>query len=228
MANSSFVRCRDLSKIYTVDKQPVKAVDQVNLEIRQGEFITILGHSGSGKTTLLSLIGGLTAPDQGGVSFKGENPWTNGDTEASATRNQSIGFIFQFASLIPTLTTLENIILPMTFGAPTPGGRRKAVQLLEQVGLADKQKSFPGQLSGGQQRRVAIARAFINEPEIILADEPTGDLDETTESEILTFFRQQNTAGTTFVVVTHNSDLHHSQPGARIFQMQQGRLTERT
>lgn len=227
MESHQHLECRNLSKLYTVDRQVVKAVDQVDLSVQSGEFITILGHSGSGKTTLLSVIGGLIKADEGEVVFNGRNPWEGSDRQTSQVRNSSIGFIFQFASLIPTLTALENVLLPLSFDDKQENGRQKAMQLLEQVGLADKQAIFPGRLSGGQQRRIAIARAFINDPEIILADEPTGDLDEETEAEILSLFHEKNKAGTTFVVVTHNRYLHLSQPDVRVFQMNYGKLLER-
>ncbi|WP_028583686.1 ABC transporter ATP-binding protein [Desulfogranum mediterraneum] len=238
MESKPFLHCRQLSKRYTVEQQTFKAVAQVELQVQAGEFITILGHSGSGKTTLLSLIGGLTSADQGEVVLSGVNPWQGNDREISAIRNRQIGFIFQFASLISTLTALENVLLPLSFacgsseglagnqGLGGGQGRQKAIQLLEQVGLGDKLRCYPGQLSGGQQRRVAIARAFITEPRLILADEPTGDLDEATEAEILAFFRTKNQEGTTFVVVTHNRELYRSQPGARVFQMKNGALAE--
>jgi len=141
-------------------------------------------------------------------------------------RNRTIGFIFQFASLIPTLTALENILLPLSFGGAPKGRHEDALEILESVGLKDKANSFPSQLSGGQQRRIAIARAFINKPDIILADEPTGDLDEETERDILDLFKEYNRRGTTFVVVTHNIHLAQTQKNARVLQMRQGILTE--
>jgi ABC-type lipoprotein export system ATPase subunit len=201
-------------------------VKDVNLSIRRGDFAVILGHSGSGKTTLLSLIGGLTRPDSGEVLINGVENWSQGDDQLSDMRNMRIGFIFQFASLIPTLTAMENILLPLSFGKTPQGDYRKAQEILELVGLGDKANSFPSQLSGGQQRRVAIARAFINQPDIILADEPTGDLDETTEKEILEIFKDYNGRGTTFVVVTHNVHLVETQINGRVFNMSRGILTE--
>lgn len=220
------IECRNLKKEYTADNKLVTAVDNVTLSVEEGEFVVILGHSGSGKTTLLSLIGGLTVPDSGGVQINGVDNRGQSDDDLSDMRNRTIGFIFQFASLIPTLTALENILLPLSFGNYPKGKYEDALEILELVGLKDKTNSFPSQLSGGQQRRIAIARAFINKPDIILADEPTGDLDEETERDILDLFREYNGRGTTFVVVTHNVHLARTQKNARVLQMRQGMLTE--
>lgn len=219
------VQCQELSKLYKSDGRLLKAVDGVDLEVAAGDFVVILGHSGSGKTTLLSLIGGLTKPEQGRVLVKGIENWRQSDNALAAMRNRTVGFIFQFASLIPTLTVMENLLLPMSFGGQIAESRAKASQLLAEVGLAEKVNAYPAQLSGGQQRRIAIARAFITQPEIILADEPTGDLDEETELEILNFFRQRNAEGTTFIVVTHNRELARSQNRARVLEMRNGVLS---
>lgn len=220
------IECQDVSKIYIADGREVRAVDQVSLKVEAGDFVTILGHSGSGKTTLLSLIGGLTRPDSGKILINGHNSWIGDDREVSEIRNSTIGFVFQFASLVPTLTSLENLLLPLSFSTSKKEGREQALDLLEKVGLSDKANTFPSQLSGGQQRRISIARAFINKPDIILADEPTGDLDETTENEILDLFRSFNQQGITFVVVTHNRDLARSQVSARLLQMNHGKIEE--
>lgn len=221
------IECRDLKKEYISDNSTVKAVQDVNLTINKGEFVVILGHSGSGKTTLLSLIGGLTIPDQGEVLIDGVENWQQTDNELSDMRNRTIGFVFQFASLIPTLTALENVLLPLSFGKHPRGDYQRALEILELVGLKDKANAFPSQLSGGQQRRIAIARAFVNQPDIILADEPTGDLDEDTEHEILEIFRKYNEKGMTFVVVTHNTHLAQTQKNARVLEMRQGILQDR-
>ncbi len=220
------IQCNNLQKQYKSDNKIIKAVNDVNLSINRRDFVVILGHSGSGKTTLLSLIGGLTRPDQGEVRINGQENWQQNDNALAAMRNNTIGFIFQFASLIPTLSVLENVLLPLSFGTSRAESHERALNLLSLAGIADKAGSFPSQLSGGQQRRVAIARAFINEPEIILADEPTGDLDEDTEQDILTIFRDYNQQGTTFIVVTHNQELPSSQNAARVMQMRNGILSE--
>jgi ABC-type lipoprotein export system ATPase subunit len=220
------VSCQKLQKKYMVDKQPVLAADTINLDIARSDFLTILGHSGSGKTTLLSLIGGLTTPDSGKILIDGKDVWSGGDTEISQVRNQTIGFIFQFASLIPTLTAYENLLLPLSFVTGKPTGRQQAEQLLEEVGLIDKRNCFPAELSGGQQRRIAIARAFMNNPQLILADEPTGDLDEETEADIMQLFYRRHEQGTTFVIVTHNSQLAKGHKSLRVLQMKNGQLME--
>lgn len=220
------IECRNLNKQYVADNTTVTAVQDVNFTVNKGDFCVILGHSGSGKTTLLSLIGGLTVPDSGEVLINGVDNWRQTDNELSDMRNRTIGFVFQFASLIPTLTTLENVLLPLSFGKNPRGDHARAQEILELVGLKDKVNSFPSQLSGGQQRRIAIARAFVNQPDIILADEPTGDLDEHTELEILEIFREFNKQGMTFVVVTHNRSLAETQKDARILEMSHGILTE--
>lgn len=220
------IECHKLKKKYMSDRTIVTAVNDVSLAVEQGEFVVILGHSGSGKTTLLSLIGGLTKPDSGEVRINGVENWGQSDDALSDMRNSTIGFIFQFASLIPTLTALENILLPLTFGKKPSGSYDEALEILRLVGLEEKANSFPSQLSGGQQRRIAIARAFINKPDIILADEPTGDLDEDTENDILNVFKEYNKQGTTFVVVTHNVQLAKTQNNARVLHMSQGVLTD--
>lgn len=202
------IEVKNISKTYRVGKESTTVVDHVNLTVQQGELLSIVGHSGSGKTTLLSLIGGLTRPNSGTVAIDGVDLWSISDGQLAELRNRKINFIYQFASLIPTLTALENVMLPTLFGHWQGDISGKAKELLAAVGLAAKMQNYPSQLSGGQQRRVAIARAFINDPSVVLADEPTGDLDEETEAEIFNFFielnRQKNT---TFIIVTHSSEL---------------------
>jgi len=216
------IECRNLTKKYLLEGKEIKAVDNVTLDVDAGEFVIVLGHSGSGKTTLLSLVGGLTRPDGGKVSIKGVDNWQQSDHDLSTMRNRTIGFIFQFASLIPTLTVMENMLLPLSFGGVSADEAEDARALLDKIGLADKENAFPSMLSGGQQRRVAIARAFMNRPDIILADEPTGDLDEETENDILAMFREYNEKGTTFIVVTHNQELGQSQNNPKVIRMRNG------
>jgi putative ABC transport system ATP-binding protein/lipoprotein-releasing system ATP-binding protein len=200
-----------VAKDYRVANENIAAVRNVSLVIERGKFVSIVGHSGSGKTTLLSLIGGMVSPSSGRVLFNGEDIYTWTSDRLSQYRCEKIGFMFQSASLLSILTAKENLLLPVAFRSqrtPDGGHEQKAEKLLHAVGLSDKINAYPAQLSGGQQRRVAIARAFMNDPELILADEPTGDLDEETESEMMQFFLRMNKEhGTTFIMVTHNSDL---------------------
>lgn len=200
------IELKGLSKTYTISGKTIKAVQPLDLTIQQGEFVSIVGHSGSGKSTFLSLIGGIARPDTGTVSVDGTNIWEYNDTRLSKLRNEKYGFVYQFASLIPTLTATENVLLPTVFGGKKTA--EDAVRLLKLVGLGDKVDRYPSELSGGEQQRVAIARAFIHEPEVILADEPTGDLDEETESEIMGFFEKINRdKKVTMIMVTHSSEI---------------------
>jgi ABC-type lipoprotein export system ATPase subunit len=200
-----------VSKDYPVGSETITAVRAVSLVIERGSFVSIVGHSGSGKTTLLSLIGGMVSPTAGRVLFNGEDIYTWTSDLLSEYRCERVGFMFQSASLLPILTAKENLLLPVAFRSQRTAGdghEQRATELLRAVGLSDKINAHPSQLSGGQQRRVAIARAFMNNPELILADEPTGDLDEETENEMMQFFLRMNKEhGTTFIMVTHNSDL---------------------
>lgn len=200
----------NVSKEYAVGSESLAAVRGASADIAKGQFVSIVGHSGSGKTTLLSLIGGMVNPTQGNVLFNGENIYAWTSDQLAEYRCEKIGFMFQSASLLPILTAKENLLLPVAFRTQRPGNgvEARAEELLRAVGLGDKINAYPAQLSGGQQRRVAIARAFMNAPELILADEPTGDLDEETETEMMNFFLRMNEQqGTTFVMVTHNTDL---------------------
>jgi len=214
----------NITKTYLVDDAPIDAVRSVSLTIEKGDFISIVGHSGSGKTTLLSMIGGITRPSSGKVLFDGEDIHALASDRVSEYRCEKIGFMFQFASLLPILTVKENLLLPTVF-RPRPAGQEaaKAEELLRLVGLMDKINAYPAQLSGGQQRRVAIARAFMNDPALVLADEPTGDLDEETEGDMMRFFTTMNDArGVTFIMVTHNTDL--ARQTKRHLRMNQGSL----
>jgi putative ABC transport system ATP-binding protein/lipoprotein-releasing system ATP-binding protein len=219
------IEIKNIIKNYKAGGQQIQAVADVSLNCGRGEYISIVGHSGSGKSTLLSLAGGLTKPDSGSINIDGINLWSLSDGALSEFRNKKMSFIFQFASLIPTLTAVENIMVPAVFSKTKEDKKQAALELLKMMGLADKANSYPRQLSGGQQRRVAIARAFINNPEIILADEPTGDLDEDTEAEIIEFFKQMNKEkGITFVVVTHNTAV--ASASDKMLRMSAGRLID--
>jgi len=197
-----------ISKRYMHHGQVVEALQPLTEFVREGEFVVVTGRSGAGKSTLLSIVGGLIRPDGGRVRGGAHDLWEMSDRERSRFRCRTMGFIFQFASLIPTLTVAENVLLPTAFLPPGEGGTKdRAAELLDLVGLSQQARRLPWQLSGGQQKRVAVARALLHRPPLILADEPTADLDEETEREIIRIFAELNRRGTTVLLATHNSDL---------------------
>jgi len=224
------VDLKQATKIYRADAtSSVTAVREVSLSIKRGESIVITGRSGSGKTTVLNLIAGLTRPSAGSVELDGVDLWSLPDRQQSAIRNRRMGFVFQFPSLLPSLTTLENVLLPVIFRPTANRGEvtEQAVKLLEMVGLADKLTALPRQLSAGQQQRVVIARSLINEPEILIADEPTSNLDEQTEREIMaTFEKAHSHREVTVIMVTHTRYL--TTRGARTIEMAEGRIVKET
>lgn len=186
----------------------VKAVENVNLTVKDGEFVMIVGRSGSGKTTLLSVIGGLTQPTSGSVRVDGTDLWTLNDEEQSRFRAEKIGFVFQIPSLIPTMSVVDNVRLPTMFSRNKENVGERALRLIELVGLSEKVNAHPAQLSVGQQKRVALARALMNDPKTLLADEPTSDLDKATEVEIMSLLEKINTDKLcTILMVTHNLEL---------------------
>lgn len=214
----------NLTKIYT-DGAPVRALDAVTIEVAAGEFVAITGPSGSGKSTLLNLIGTLDRPTSGRVVVDGVDVSTLRGNALADFRRERIGFVFQMFHLVPTLTALENVMLPLV---PYRRGlkfrlQERARELLETVGLGDRLHHLPGQLSGGEQQRVAIARALINTPKVILADEPTGNLDSRAGAEIVALLRQLNRErGVTVLVATHNDAV--AQAADRILRLRDGRL----
>lgn len=219
------LQAQDLRKEYRIGGETFEALKDVSLDARAGELVAIVGHSGSGKSTLLSVIGGLTRPTEGKVLLDGDDLWARDDDHRARIRNSRVGFIFQFASLIPTITSLGNLLLPRMFD---PEGIRvedaeRARELLTLVGLTEKAYSYPSELSGGQQRRVGIARALMNRPRLILADEPTGDLDEETEAEVMELLLDATrTGGAALLLVTHNLPLiRHAD---RVLTMKRGTL----
>jgi ABC-type lipoprotein export system ATPase subunit len=220
------ITLENISKTYVISKEnKVGAVLGVDLRIERGEFLIITGRSGSGKTTLLNLAAGLTRPSSGQVMMDNVDLWSLSDQQQSHLRSQKFGFIFQFPSLIPTLNALENVVLPSIFtnGHTKNTPYQRAADLLKLVGLEDKKTSYPRQLSAGQQQRVVIARALMNHPEVLLADEPTSDLDEQTEHEIVELFAQihrQN--GITIIMVTHTNQL--TSYGTRTIEMSMGKI----
>jgi len=224
------IALHDVRKTYTIAKgKPVPAVQGVTLQVAKGEFLVITGRSGSGKTTLLNLVAGLARPTSGRVLLDGVEIWKLPDAEQSRLRNKKIGFVFQFPSLMPWLTTLDNVHLSTLFAADKidtkahDSARIRALQLLEEVGLSDKLDAYPRQLSAGQQQRVVIARSLINGPKLLLADEPTSDLDEQTEQEIMATFQAiHGRTGVTILLVTHSTQLVSF--GTRALRMQSGQI----
>jgi len=200
------LEARDVEKTYSLGKVLVSALRGITLEVEQGEFVAIFGPSGSGKSTLLHVLGGLDRPDKGNVYIDGISLSTLNDAKLAEVRLHKIGFVFQFFNLLPRLTALRNVELPLTLADMSEKESiQKAAEMLELVGLKDRMNHRPTELSGGEQQRVAIARALINDPKIVLADEPTGNLDTTTGWEIVRLMKRLNQEkGQTFVVVTHD------------------------
>lgn len=224
MSSGIVVEMDDVEKTYQLGKVKVYALREVSLFLFQGEFVLVMGPSGSGKTTLLNLIGGLDKPTQGKISVNGLDLTTLSDKELTKIRRHKIGFIFQFYNLIPVLTALENVELPLlAAGQPKGRARERAKELLHIVGLAERMNHMPDELSGGEQQRVAIARALANKPSIILADEPTGDLDSKTGSEIVQVLHDAaKKENATVVVVTHDPLI--AEKADRIMRMRDGQI----
>jgi putative ABC transport system ATP-binding protein len=226
---SALISISHLTKTYKRDKQEITVLNDVSIDIEQGDFVALMGPSGSGKTTLLNIIAGIDRPTQGEVMIAGTNIGVLTETELAKWRSRHIGFIFQFYNLIPVLTAFENVELPLMLTPLSKSERRRQVELaLSVVGLADRMDHYPRQLSGGQEQRVAIARAIASDPDIFVADEPTGDLDRVSAEEILTLLERLNKEfGKTIVMVTHDPSaanrariVHHLEKGDLIPQGQ--------
>ncbi len=223
----SLLETREVSKFYQMGSTSVTALDNVSLKINEGEFVAIQGTSGSGKSTLLNIVGGLDHPTNGEVFFNAKPLGPFNKREMARYRRYSVGMIFQNFNLIPTMNAQENVGLALAFGGLRGNQRnRKANELLDRVGLSDRLTHRPGELSGGEQQRVAIARALANNPKVLLADEPTGNLDSTRAHELLELLRRMATgAALTILLVTHDRELATSFAD-RIIQMKDGRVTE--
>jgi len=221
---SEFIELRNVSKIYKTGETEFHALDNVSLEIKKGECVAVLGPSGSGKSTLMHLIGGLDKPSEGSIEVDGRNLDKLSDSKLARYRNEKVGFVFQFFNLLQGTNTLNNVTLPLIYARKKINRRQKASEILEEVGLQKKLKNRPNQLSGGEQQRVSVARALVNDPEIILADEPTGNLDSKTGAAIFELLRELNQKGKTVVVVTHDNSL--AQKADRVIQVADGKVSQ--
>jgi putative ABC transport system ATP-binding protein len=217
----SLISITDLGKTYIMGTQRVDALKDVSLEIGYNEYVALMGPSGSGKSTLMNLLGCLDSPSKGSYRLKNEDVSDMTDAELAEVRNRMIGFVFQTFNLLPRLSALENVALPLIYAGVSKKRRlARAEEVLEQVGLGDRSTHTPNELSGGQRQRVAIARALVNDPAIILADEPTGNLDTKTSIEIMGIFERLHDAGNTIIIVTHEPDI--AEHAHRIIRLRDG------
>ena len=225
MAEDIFFRMTDIDKIYPLEGEDVHALKKVNLTIDEGEYLSVLGPSGSGKSTLMNIIGCLDTPTSGEYILQGREVEDMDELELAELRNKEIGFIFQNSQLLPRLTARKNVELPLVYAGVSPKERRqRAEAMLERVGLADRMDHMPNQLSGGQQQRVAIARAMVGNPSILLADEPTGALDQKTGAQIMELFHELNDEKRTVIMITH--DLKIASHARRVVHIIDGEISE--
>jgi putative ABC transport system ATP-binding protein len=216
---------REITKVYQMGQEQVHALSGVNLGVERGEYVAIMGPSGSGKSTLMNLVGCLDTPTSGSYVLNGREVARMTDDELAAIRNQEIGFVFQTFNLLPRTNALQQVELPLVYsGLARKERRERAVKALEAVGLGDRMNHHPNEMSGGQRQRVAVARALINDPSILLADEPTGNLDSQTGAEIMALFADLNRRGNTIVLVTHEEDI--AAHARRIVRLRDGKVTE--
>lgn len=219
------IEVKNVSKVYKMGKEIVTALNNVDLKIEDGEFVAIVGPSGSGKSTLMHLVGGLDTPTTGSVFVDGKDISKLKDKEMSRYRNRTIGFVFQAFNLENTQTALENVMMPLIFAGISGKARiEKAKKALEMVGLGDKMKHKPNEMSGGQRQRVSIARALVNEPQIIFADEPTGNLDSKNGALIMKLLEDLNEKGYTIIMVTHN--MEEAKKAKRLIRIKDGQVEE--
>ena len=221
--DSSVLHLHDVQKVYGTTKNPVPVLRGIDLTVQQGEYVAIVGPSGSGKSTLLNILGCLDLPTSGTYEFVGENVGEFDDRRLSHLRNNSIGFVFQSFQLVPHLTVTENVELPLFYSRmPRRERRERCAELIDRVGLGHRSTHVPSELSGGECQRAAIARALANEPALILADEPTGNLDSKISGEIMALFEELHDAGATLVVITHDNDIARDAP--RRIALRDGRV----
>ena len=217
------IATKDLCRRFHVGDSWVHALDHVDLDIDEGDFVAVMGPSGSGKSTLMNILGCLDTPDEGEYRLLGREVSRLDDEALSKIRNGSIGFVFQSFHLLPRLTAFENVLLPQRYSAADPAvTRQRAAGLVERLGLSDRVGHRPNQLSGGQRQRVAIARALVNAPQLLLADEPTGNLDSRTSEEIMGLFRELNADGQTILMVTHEDEI--AAHAKRLVRMRDGKI----
>ena len=223
--HSTFFRMRNICKSYHMGDEDMQVLSNVNLDIDQGEFLSVLGPSGSGKSTLMNIIGCLDVATSGDYTLCGQVIEDMDEAQLAYVRSHEIGFVFQNHQLLPRLTALKNVELPLIYAGVGPRERRRrATEMLERVGLSDRMEHYPSQLSGGQAQRVAIDRAMVSNPSILLADEPTGALDQKTGRQVMTLFRKLNDEGRTIVMITHDTNIARN--ARRIVHIIDGVLTE--
>ncbi len=220
---SNILRAEGLQKTYYLKNETINVLRGIDLEVNRGDFVVILGPSGSGKSTLLNILGSLDRPTQGRVTFDGADLFQHSDDELSTLRNRHLGFVFQFHHLLSEFTALENITLPcLKAGIKPREADTRAAELLGKFGMADKERRFPDELSGGERQRVAVARALVNDPLLVLADEPTGNLDEANTAKLLDVFSRLKDEGRTIILVTHSLDI--ARLGTNVYNLREGKL----
>lgn len=222
---AEIVNMQNICKSYYMGEEELKILHEVNLKVNSGEFLSILGPSGSGKSTMMNIIGCLDVPSSGNYILSGNNINDLDEIDLAKARNKEIGFVFQSFHLLPRMTALQNVELPLIYsGLPSSERKKRAEAILKRVGLEDKMRNLPNQLSGGQQQRVAIARALVTEPTILLADEPTGALDQKTGAQVMELFEELNKDGRTIIMITHDNDI--ARHAKRVVKILDGYLTE--
>ena len=223
--DKTIIELEKVKKHYIMGESIVRALDGVDVKINQGDFVVIIGPSGSGKSTMMNMVGALDLPSEGNIYLEDENIASLSESDLAQIRGKKIGFVFQTFNLIPTLTTIENIALPMMFQEVDKEEKmERAEKILDSVKLTPRRKHLPNELSGGERQRVAIGRALANDPDVILADEPTGNLDTKTGTEIMKLFTDLNKAGKTIILVTHNLDL--TKYANKVLKIRDGKIEE--